>query len=164
MTTYGQTIYVESTNCSSCLQAPTTIFWFRRAAVNSIKFPTAVRQVEQAPTSYLSAVENFRFSTMHYCTVELASAAKLTRYSLQGREVIFHMTHRGYWYSQSLQLFSVQRFRSDCCSTQAVERSYAILPPPISTSVANICCASSQRQPSLKEQHSLREQGRLRTG
>ena len=33
--------------------------------------------------SYSSAVENFRFSTTDYCTVELASSAKLTLYSLR---------------------------------------------------------------------------------
>ena len=46
--------------------------------VVSIKFSTAVRQAQQAPMSYSSAVENFRFSTTDYCAVELASAAKLT--------------------------------------------------------------------------------------
>ena len=43
-----------------------------------------------------SAVEDFRFSTMDYCTIELISVAKLTQYSSRGMEVIFHMTHRGY--------------------------------------------------------------------
>ena len=36
------------------------------------------------------------FSITDYSTVELASAAKVTQYSLRGREVIFHMAHRGH--------------------------------------------------------------------
>ena len=59
-------------------------------------FSTPIRQVKQAAMSYSSAVESFRFSTTDYCTVELASAAKLTQYSLRGREIIFYMTHRGH--------------------------------------------------------------------
>ena len=46
--------------------------------------------------SYSSAVEKFWFSTTDYCTIELASAAKRTQYSLQEREVLFRITHRGH--------------------------------------------------------------------
>ena len=59
----------------------------------SINFSTAVRQAQQAPTSYLSAVENF--SATDYCTVELASAAKISlRPPIKGKGVIFDKTYR----------------------------------------------------------------------
>ena len=69
-----------------------------KSRVVSINFPTGVRQAQLAPTSYSSAVENSCFSKTDYCTVEPASAAKLTQYSLgsliKERQVMFHMTRR----------------------------------------------------------------------
>ena len=85
----------------------------------SVNFPTAVRQAingyQLVQASYgtvyacrydgskaftvlfFRAGENSNFSTTeYYCTIEFASAAKLTKYSLRspikGSEVIFHMT------------------------------------------------------------------------
>ena len=97
-----------------------TICWLKRVTVVSINFlTTAVRQAQLAPTSCSRAAENFRFSTADYCTVELASAAKLMQYSLRSlikeTKVIFHMTRH----------------------EQAVVRPTAIILSPSPTSAAN---------------------------
>ena len=58
------------------------ICWIKRVTAVSIN-STAVRQAQQASTSYSSAVEIFCFSTTDYSPVELASAGKLTQFSLR---------------------------------------------------------------------------------
>ena len=74
---------------------PKAICLFKQVTVVSINFSTAVRQAQQPPTKYSSAVENFRFSTTDNCNVEPASVAKLSlRPPMKGKGVIFHKPHR----------------------------------------------------------------------
>ena len=60
-------------------------------------FDTIKKLASQAAfaLTFQEAVYRPHMVTTDYCTVELASAAKLTQCSLRGREVVFHMTHRG---------------------------------------------------------------------
>ena len=122
------------------------------------RFTTAVRQVEQASTNYLKAVENFRFSTTDYYAVELVAAVKFTQYSLRENGSFFPHDKSSTFNTHRVYNTSVY------CGSQLVERSLTILPSLIQIPAANNCRASSQRQPSLNEHHSLREQRRLHEG
>ena len=65
---------------------------FKRATLNFINFPNNGQTGLESLNELLKGLEDFRFSTTEYCTVELAPVAKLTQYVLKEGEVFFFRT------------------------------------------------------------------------